>query len=61
MNNNNFQTDSTNPADDYIFPEPRLPKLRDRAFSDMRYVEYLKNYGIPPAPLHKYSRLNSFI
>ena len=53
MNNPNFQQDSTNPAHDLVFAEPKLPKLRDRAFSDMRYVEYLKNYGIPPAPLHK--------
>ena len=28
-------------------------KHRDRAVSDMKYLEYIRNYGAPPAPLFK--------
>jgi len=31
----------------------RSLKHRDRAFSDMKYLEYLRTYGNPPAPLFK--------
>jgi len=53
MDNFNQQTDNSNQNKDGEFTQPRMVKLRDRAFSDMRYVEYLKSYGIPPAPIVK--------
>ncbi len=53
MESENQPTENSNQNKGLEFQPPRMVKQRDRAFSDMRYVEYLKSYGIPPAPIVK--------